>query len=93
MSVFDRAANLFFKNPKLQKKNEGTEIKSLAVLPFENPHNDSDLKFLSDGIPENLINRFSAIEGIKVFARSATFGLTDQNRSIENLANLKPIWL
>lgn len=88
MSVFDRAANLFFKNPKFQKKNESTEIKSLAVLPFENPHNDFDLKFLSDGIPENLINRFSVIEGIKVFARSATFGLTDQNRSIENLRKL-----
>ena len=63
-------------------------IKSLAILPFENPLNDSTLTFLSDGIPENLINRFSNIAGIKVFARSATFSLKDSSRQIMNLRKL-----
>ena len=60
-------------------------IKSLAILPFENTGNDSSVSYLSDGIPENLINRFSKIAGIKVFARSATFELPDSAQKIESL--------
>lgn len=87
-SIFNRAANLFFKNSNFQNKNNGTAVKSLAILPFENSQLDPELTFLTDGVPENLINRLSAIEGIKVFARSATFGLADSNRSIESLRKL-----
>ena len=77
-----------FKNSILPEKVVAATIKSLAILPFENIQNDSTLSFLSDGIPENLINRFSNIAGIKVFARSATFGLKDSSLRIENLRKL-----
>ena len=77
-----------FKNSILSEKVVAATIKSLAILPFENIQNDSTLSFLSDGIPENLINRFSNIAGIKVFARSATFGLKDSSLRIENLRRL-----
>ena len=77
-----------FKNSILPKEAVAATIKSLAILPFENTQNDSTLSFLSDGIPENLINRFSNIAGIKVFARSATFGLKDSSLRIENLRKL-----
>jgi len=77
-----------FKNSILPKEVVAATIKSLAILPFENIQNDSTLSFLSDGIPENLINRFSNIAGIKVFARSATFGLKDSSLRIENLRKL-----
>ncbi len=59
--------------------------KSLAILPFENLQKDSALAYLSDGIPENLINRFSKMAGVKVFARSATFELADSAKKIESL--------
>ncbi|MBK9464947.1 MAG: adenylate/guanylate cyclase domain-containing protein [Chitinophagaceae bacterium] len=62
-----------------------TTIKSLAILPFVNTGNDSAIAYLSDGIPENLINRFSKIAGVKVFARSATFELPDSSKKIESL--------
>ncbi len=62
-----------------------TTIKSLAILPFVNTGNDSAISYLSDGIPENLINRFSKIAGVKVFARSATFELPDAAKKIESL--------
>ncbi len=62
-----------------------TTIKSLAILPFVNTGNDSAIAYLSDGIPENLINRFSKIAGVKVFARSATFELPDSAKKIESL--------
>ena len=67
---------------------EKAAVKSLAILPFENTLKDSAISYLSDGIPENLINRFSNIVGVKVFARSATFGLPDSAKKIESLRRL-----
>ncbi len=65
--------------------SDKVSTKSLAILPFVNTLNDSAISYLSDGIPENLINRFSKMAGIKVFARSATFELADAAKNIENL--------
>ena len=65
--------------------SEKAALKSLAILPFENIQKDSTISYLSDGIPENLINRFSKMAGIKVFARSATFELADSAKKIESL--------
>jgi class 3 adenylate cyclase/TolB-like protein len=78
----------FFIISNFQNKNTTGILKSLAILPFENINNASTLAYLSDGMPENLINRISSFDGIKVFARSATFGLADSNRSIQNLRKL-----
>ena len=64
------------------------DVKSLVILPFENLQKDSSLTYLSDGIPENLINRLSAFEDVKVFARSATFKLADSSKSISSLKKL-----
>ena len=63
-------------------------IKSLAILPFENLQKDSSVSYLSDGIPENLINRLSSFPDAKVFARSATFNLVDSSRSISGIKRL-----
>ena len=79
------ATFLVFKKSILKGNDVNKTIRSLAILPFENIHKDSSLAYLTDGIPENLINRFSSFEGIKVFARSATFGLAASERSIDNL--------
>lgn len=81
-------ALLIFKNSIFPDKGNAAAIKSLAILPFENTHNDSTLSFLSDGIPENLINRFSRLAGVKVFARSATFTLDGAARKTENVRKL-----
>jgi len=77
-----------FKNAILPKKALAETVKSLAILPFENFQKDSTLFFLSDGMPENLINRLSAYPEVKVFARSATFGLADSSRNIVSLRKL-----
>ncbi|MCW3119069.1 MAG: hypothetical protein JWM28_3151 [Chitinophagaceae bacterium] len=74
--------NFFF------NKNLSAAPRSLAILPFENLQKDSSLLYLSDGIPENLINRLSAFPGVKVFARSATFKLADSSKSINNLKKI-----
>jgi adenylate cyclase len=75
-------SNFFFTNTAHASQ------RSLAILPFENLQKDSSLLYLSDGIPENLINRLSAFPDVKVFARSATFKLADSSKSISNLKKL-----
>ncbi len=88
LTVLAIATVFMFTDLIFPKKSIATEIKSLAIIPFENLHHDSTLAYLADGMPENLINRFSSMEGIKVFARSATFGLADSNRNVQNLRKL-----
>lgn len=69
-------------------KNLSAAPRSLAILPFENLQKDSSLFYLSDGVPENLINRLSSFPDVKVFARSATFKLADTSKSISSLRKL-----
>ena len=76
------ARNFFF------NKDISAAPRSLAILPFENLQKDSSLLYLSDGIPENLINRLSAFPDVKVFARAATFKLADTSKSISSLRKL-----
>ena len=89
VSLLILALALFISRNFLSNKDfVAGKARVLAILPFENPQNDTSLYYLSAGIPENLINRFSAIPHVKVFARAATFGLSDSLRTIPNLRNL-----
>src|SRR5215204_5799200 len=45
-------------------------IGSIAVLPFANKSDDPNAEYLSDGIPESLINSLSQLPGLKVIAVS-----------------------
>jgi len=86
-AVFLTAALLFAKK-FLLTKNSPAVPRSIAILPFENLLKDSSLLYLSDGIPENLINRLSSLPDVKVFARSATFKLADSSKNISSLKKL-----
>jgi len=47
--------------------------RSVVVLPFENDSGDGGLKYLSDGIAENLINWLSGLPGLRVVSKTASF--------------------
>ena len=49
------------------------EIRSIAVLPFQNRNSDADTEYLSDGLAESLIYRLSQIPELKVSPRSSVF--------------------
>ena len=53
--------------------DDSAMIDSIAVLPFENVQRDPELEYLARGIPETLIRNLSAIEGLRVVSRSASF--------------------
>jgi TolB-like protein/Flp pilus assembly protein TadD len=55
------------------KQSAELPAKSIAVLPFDNQNRDPDTDYLSDGIPESIINSLSQLSQLKVMARSAVF--------------------
>jgi TolB-like protein/Flp pilus assembly protein TadD len=54
-------------------KAPGTQIESMAVLPFVNSSGNPDTEYLTDGITETLINSLSQVPGLQVRARSLAF--------------------
>ena len=51
----------------------GLPEKTIAVLPFENQNRDPDTDYLSDGIPESVINSLSQLPKLKVMSRNSVF--------------------
>ena len=54
-------------------RSAGGSINSVAVLPFDNASNDPNLEYLSDGIPEALINSLTELQQLRVIARTTAF--------------------
>src|SRR5579884_3503374 len=50
-----------------------TAIDSLAVLPFTNSAADPSIDYLADGIPERIIVTLSAVDDLRIIARSTAF--------------------
>ena len=48
-------------------------IESVAILPFANDSGDPATEYLSDGIAESLINRFSRLPHMRIIARTSAF--------------------
>src|SRR5947209_17070200 len=55
------------------KQSAELPAKSIAVLPFDNQNRDPDTDYLSDGIPESIINSLSQLPQLRVMARSTVF--------------------
>lgn len=51
----------------------GSQIQSVAVLPFANDTGDAKNEYLSDGLTESLIGTLSQLPNLKVMARSTVF--------------------
>lgn len=68
--------------PAVVNKN----IDSIAVMPFINASNDTNLEYLSDGITENLINSFSGFPNLKVKSRNLVFAYKNKTSDTKALA-------
>jgi TolB-like protein/Tfp pilus assembly protein PilF len=60
--------------------------RSVAVMPFENAGDDSDVQYLCDGIAESLINWLATIPDVKVISKGASFRLRDDSDDLAKLA-------
>jgi TolB-like protein/Flp pilus assembly protein TadD len=65
-------AFLFFRwmPPAFSRGQGSIPEKSIAVLPFENAGGNPDTEYLSDGIPDALINSLTELQQVKVIART-----------------------
>lgn len=83
------SGTFYWTHSKSEMKSEVStreySLNKLAVLPFENRSSDSSLVYLSDGIPENLINRISMNSDMKVMSRNSTFILSESERNAETV--------
>src|SRR6266496_766767 len=55
------------------KQSAELPAKSIAVLPLDNQNRDPDTEYLSDGIPESIINSLSQLPNLKVMSRNSVF--------------------
>ena len=61
-------------------------IESIAVLPFVNPNNDPNTEYLSDGIPEGIINSLSQLANLKVMSRNSVFHYKGKDVNAQTVA-------
>ena len=71
-----------YSSPEIQ----ASPITSIAVLPFTNVKGDPNTEYISDGLSENLIERFSRLSKIKVIARNSSFKYREKSANRKNIA-------
>jgi len=63
--------------------------KSIAILPFDNLSHDVENRYFADGVVEDLLNRFSKIENLKVISRTSSEMFRDKGtKSIPQIAKI-----
>ena len=72
----------------LFRKDKPVE-KSIAILPFDDLSSDRNSQYLADGIVEDLLNRISRINGLKVISRTSSEMFRDKgNKSVPDIAGI-----
>jgi len=65
---------------------EAKQINSIAVLPFENHSGSGDTDYLSDGLTDSLIFRFSQLPNIKVSPTSSVMRYKGSSKDVSDIA-------
>ena len=68
------------------KQSAELPAKSIAVLPFDNQNRDPDTDYLSDGIPESIINSLSQLPNLKVMSRNSVFHYKGKDTDAQAIA-------
>jgi adenylate cyclase len=68
------------------KQSAELPAKSIAVLPFDNQNRDPDTDYLSDGIPESIINSLSQLPNLKVMSRNSVFHYKGKDTDAQTVA-------
>jgi serine/threonine protein kinase/tetratricopeptide (TPR) repeat protein len=63
----------------------GTQIDSIAILPFVNASGDPNTDYLSDGVTENIINSLSQLPRLRVVPRATVFRYKSQGTDPETI--------
>ncbi|GMR14756.1 MAG: hypothetical protein BMS9Abin30_0363 [Gammaproteobacteria bacterium] len=63
----------------------GSDVQSIAVLPFVNMSSDPEQEYFSDGLAEELLNRLAQNPRLQVAARTSAFQFKGKNLDIGNI--------
>jgi len=63
-------------------KSDKAEVKSIAVLAFDNMSNDPEQEYFSDGISEEILNSLVKVNGLNVASRTSSFFFKGKNEDI-----------
>jgi serine/threonine-protein kinase len=70
----------------LHTRTSEATIESIAVLPFVNQNNDPSIEYLSDGVPESIINSLSQLPHLKVMSRDSVFHYKGKEMDAQTVA-------
>src|SRR5215218_7115273 len=65
----------------------GSQISSIAVLPFQNRSDDADTDYLSDGLAESLILRLTQLPGLKVSPATSVMRYKGKEADVAKIAS------
>ena len=67
-------------------KPKPPENPAIAVLPFANLSGDPEQEYFSDGLAEEMLDRLGRVPGLKVIARSSSFGFKGRDVDAKDVA-------
>jgi serine/threonine-protein kinase len=67
-------------------KPKPPENPAIAVLPFENLSDDPEQEYFSDGLAEEMLDRLGRVPGLRVIARSSSFGFKGMDVDAQTIA-------
>lgn len=69
----------------LHKERIPPTVPSVAVLPFKDLSPNKDQEYLCDGLAEELINRLTDIDRLKIPARTASFSFKEEFSNVQEI--------
>ena len=69
-----------------RSRSSGAAIQSIAVMPFVNASGNADVEYLSDGLTDSLIFRFSQLPNVKVSPTSSVMRFKNTTKDVADIA-------
>ncbi len=69
------------------ESGERIERNTIAVLPFIDVGGSPDDAYFGEGLADEILNRLSAVEGLRVVARTSSFALRDSADDVRSIAH------
>jgi len=80
-------ALLLARSPDLPEASpQAATANSIAVLPFLDMSAEKDQAYFSDGIAEDILNRLSQSENLRVISRTSSFSFRDESLDVPEIA-------
>lgn len=78
---------MIYQRSEVQRQAETQQIKSVAVLAFEDMTPEKNMEYLGDGMAEAIINALSTIDSLRVPARNSTFVFKGEYHDIREIGS------